>query len=445
MLFRSALCFLPDELLPPPKSEALPKPLLVSSNLEPTSTTQSVPECKVGWGTDASDQSMYLVIQIAPDAIAQFAAGGRSMELESIIPQPLRGRIQKVLIRVGTGPVEQSPPESELARLPSLSATSPTANPAKAPEIANLDLRSPVNIDLPRSERATADIVPAANANQVPVVPGLTIPTTPTGAPPSLPGEVLPTTPSLSTYGTTPAYGNPSTYGSTVVSTPIPSSPQTTASSTAGYTNDGFAPMPRTVPSTLNPFARTSTASSGLPPTTASSASLPNTQGNVTYSTTAQPPTYGSSAGSGYGNNSYGNVPHLASNPATYPYNTNGQAQNPPPGGYVLPTDNYSGYGNQAYNGNYHNNAITNPVLPIPQIQNRPLPSTSQNTGTLTLPSTGRELDSIAANSRGTLLPFFLVLSFILNVYFGLWLNHLSTKYRHLLGSVRGLAPSMES
>ena len=52
--------------------------------------------------------------------------------------------------------------------------------------------------------------------------------------------------------------------------------------------------------------------------------------------------------------------------------------------------------------------------------------------------------DQALANTspRGSLVPFFLVLSFILNVYFGLWLNHLSTKYRHLLGSVRGLAPN---
>ena len=52
------------------------------------------------------------------------------MELESLIPPALRGRIHKVIIRVGNGPVEQSPPESELDRLPPLNAsTTPALNP----------------------------------------------------------------------------------------------------------------------------------------------------------------------------------------------------------------------------------------------------------------------------------------------------------------------------
>jgi hypothetical protein len=41
---------------------------------------------------------------------------------------------------------------------------------------------------------------------------------------------------------------------------------------------------------------------------------------------------------------------------------------------------------------------------------------------------------------RGSLVPSFFDLSFLLNVYFGLWLSHLSTKYRYLLGSVPGVS-----
>jgi len=390
----------PDELLPAPKNESLPKPLLVSSNMEPQLPIGTAPECKIGWGTDSADRSMYLVIQLAPSSIAQFAAGGSSMELESLIPPALRGRIHKVIIRVGNGPVEQSPPESELDRLPPLNASTTPSASASEPLISNLDMRSPVNIDFPKSaERSSPEII-ATSGTQLPVVPGLTLPSTPS---PVLPPSNVPAQPSTS-YAAQPS----TTYAA-----------QPPASN--NYATDGFAPMPRSVPSTLNPFGK-----SGLANTTSTS------QGNVTYNSS---------------------VPHLATNP------------NPPNGGYVLPNDSYAGYPQQPQNGysqgaygnqgypatqyaqnTYAGQGITNPVLPIPQVASRPLPSTTAppTLTSHTLPTFNTDRDQALANAspRGSLVPFFLVLSFILNVYFGLWLNHLSTKYRHLLGSVRGLAPN---
>ena len=390
----------PDELLPAPKNESLPKPLMVSSNMEPQLPIGTAPECKIGWGTDSADRSMYLVIQLAPSSIAQFAAGGSSMELESLIPPALRGRIHKVIIRVGNGPVEQSPPESELDRLPPLNASTIPSASASEPLISNLDMRSPVNIDFPKSaERSSPEII-ATSGTQLPVVPGLTLPSTPS---PVLPPSNVPAQPSTS-YAAQP-------------STSYAAQPQ----ASNNYATDGFAPMPRSVPSTLNPFGK-----SGLANTTTTS------QGNVTYNSS---------------------VPHLATNP------------NPPNGGYVLPNDSYAGYPQQPQNGysqgaygnqgypatqyaqnTYAGQGITNPVLPIPQVASRPLPSTTAppTLTSHTLPNFNTDRDQALANAspRGSLVPFFLVLSFILNVYFGLWLNHLSTKYRHLLGSVRGLAPN---
>ena len=390
----------PDELLPAPKNESLPKPLMVSSNMEPQLPIGTAPECKIGWGTDSADRSMYLVIQLAPSSIAQFAAGGSSMELESLIPPALRGRIHKVIIRVGNGPVEQSPPESELDRLPPLNASTIPSASASEPLISNLDMRSPVNIDFPKSaERASPEII-ATSGTQLPVVPGLTLPSTPS---PILPPSNVAAQPSTS-YAAQP---------STSYAAQPPAS--------NNYAADGFAPMPRSVPSTLNPFGK-----SGLANTTTTS------QGNVTYNSS---------------------VPHLATNP------------NPPNGGYVLPNDSYAGYPQQPQNGysqgaygnqgypatqyaqnTYAGQGITNPVLPIPQVASRPLPSTTAppTLTSHTLPNFNTDRDQALANAspRGSLVPFFLVLSFILNVYFGLWLNHLSTKYRHLLGSVRGLAPN---
>jgi hypothetical protein len=406
----------PDELLPAPKNESLPKPLMVSSNMEPQLPLGTAPECKIGWGTDSADRSMYLVIQLAPSSIAQFAAGGSSMELESLIPPALRGRIHKVIIRVGNGPVEQSPPESELDRLPPLNASTIPSGSASEPLISNLDMRSPVNIDFPKSaERSSPEII-ATSGTQLPVVPGLTLPSTPS---PVLPPSNVPSQPSTS-YAAQPSTSyaaQPSTSYAAQPSTSYAAQPP----ASNNYATDGFAPMPRSVPSTLNPFGK-----SGLANTTSTS------QGNVTYNSS---------------------VPHLATNP------------NPPNGGYVLPNDSYAGYPQQPQNGysqgaygnqgypatqyaqnTYAGQGITNPVLPIPQVASRPLPSTTAppTLTSHTLPNFNTDRDQALANAspRGSLVPFFLVLSFILNVYFGLWLNHLSTKYRHLLGSVRGLAPN---
>jgi len=406
----------PDELLPAPKNESLPKPLMVSSNMEPQLPLGTAPECKIGWGTDSADRSMYLVIQLAPSSIAQFAAGGSSMELESLIPPALRGRIHKVIIRVGNGPVEQSPPESELDRLPPLNASTIPSGSASEPLISNLDMRSPVNIDFPKSaERSSPEII-ATSGTQLPVVPGLTLPSTPN---PVLPPSNVPAQPSTS-YAAQPSTSyaaQPSTSYAAQPSTSYAAQPP----ASNNYATDGFAPMPRSVPSTLNPFGK-----SGLANTTTTS------QGNVTYNSS---------------------VPHLATNP------------NPPNGGYVLPNDSYAGYPQQPQNGysqgaygnqgypatqyaqnTYAGQGITNPVLPIPQVASRPLPSTTAppTLTSHTLPTFNTDRDQALANAspRGSLVPFFLVLSFILNVYFGLWLNHLSTKYRHLLGSVRGLAPN---
>jgi hypothetical protein len=359
---------------------------------------------------------MYLVIQLAPSSIAQFAAGGSSMELESLIPPALRGRIHKVIIRVGNGPVEQSPPESELDRLPPLNASTIPSGSASEPLISNLDMRSPVNIDFPKSaERASPEII-ATSGTQLPVVPGLTLPSTPS---PVLPPSNVAAQPSTSYTA------QPSTSYTAQPSTSYAAQPSTSYAAqppaSNNYAADGFAPMPRSVPSTLNPFGK-----SGLANTTTTS------QGNVTYNSS---------------------VPHLATNP------------NPPNGGYVLPNDSYAGYPQQPQNGysqgaygnqgypatqyaqnTYAGQGITNPVLPIPQVASRPLPSTTAppTLTSHTLPNFNTDRDQALANAspRGSLVPFFLVLSFILNVYFGLWLNHLSTKYRHLLGSVRGLAPN---
>lgn len=471
-----------SERLPPPKSVASSSPAkLVNATTESglASLDQIGAEtCKIGWGTDKSDGTMYMVVQIAPEAIAAFAAGDRGQELPCDVPPGLRSRINKVIVRIGNGVVERDPPESELAMLPLLT------NPNSNARIANLDLKSPtpVNVDSPRP---SSSIVPTASTSQLPGVTG-TLPSTtgevfPGGNAPVIVSNpiatnpVIPSTsiPSASVATTAPpmtssptAYnatgGTLGTYPATSGTTSSPAWNNNTPSlpSTTAYSNDGFSP-PKTVPTTLNPFGSSRT-STPLPSTT-------STQGNVTYNGTnnAAAPTAGYS-------NTYGNVPLVANNgaPGVYPPGNNGLVLPNDPNGYHAanggthyPTNpglnsNYAAtqpnYTSQPFNTqpfNNHQQPITNPVLPIPQLANRPLPSTSGSTITnASLPGgylTGNRDDHLQSDRNGnintkagSLVPFFLVLSFILNVYFGLWLNHLSIKYRHLLGSLRGLTPA---
>ena len=448
-----------SERLPPPKSVASSSPAkLVTTTTEATLSSLDqigAETCKIGWGTDKSDGTMYMVVQIAPEAIAAFAAGNRGQELPCDVPPGLRSRISKVIVRIGNGTVERDPPESELAMLP------PSTNPNNNARIANLDLRSPtpVNVDSPRS---STSIVPTASTSQLPGV---------TGTIPSTTGEVFPGN-SPPVIVSNPIVSNPVVPGPTIPSTvPQPPSSPTTYNATSGttawnnntpslpststYGNDGFAP-PKTVPTTLNPFGSTR-VSNPLPSTS-------STQGNVTYNGTNN-----AAAPTALHNNPYGNVPMVANNgaPGVYPPGNNGlvppndpNAYHPANGGTHYPTNpgfggNYAAtqptYTNQPFN--IQQQPISNPVLPIPQLANRPLPSTSGNTITNTsLPGgylTGNRDDHLPNDRNGnlnakagSLVPFFLVLSFILNVYFGLWLNHLSIKYRHLLGSLRGLTPA---
>jgi len=445
---------------PAPLGETLPAPRNIASPAETTrlisTTTQPPPsapvptgvptqEAKIGWGVDPSDNSMYMVIQIAPAAIETFAAGQRGQELTSRIPPMLRNRIEKVIVRFGTGPVEQFPSESELASMPLTQSAS-----SQTPQIATLDRRTPVTIDSPRN----AEVIPTASTTQIPILPGSSVPGT-TSSPPAV-------------NSPPPVWNN---------NVP-PSRP-----STATPASDSFAPSNnRVVPQSLMPF--------GARPSTTPYASTAGTQGNVTYSGTnysgnnygntpygnapysnAAAPQYGNNqfGNTQYGTNAFGsNVPMVASNPNTgvyppvnepvLPNGSNAPTNNP---GFFNPNPNFPSNPNYglpvsangptyATNGSLSNPPMTHaqgPVLPPPNL----LPSTSNNNSTTSgwrLPSRNDQDDGrdvLNSTRPGSWVPFFLVLSFILNVYFGLWLNHLSTKYRHLLANMRGLSvPELE-
>ncbi len=455
---------IPREALPAPSlsREALPAPStlpppsgrntrLISTTTEASTLPMATDDCKVGWGIDSADGTMYMVIQIAPSALENFAAGQRGQELQSRIPPVLRNRIEKVIIRFGTGPVEQVPPESELVGLPLSSSNTP--------HLANLDMRTPVDIDAPRG--FNGGVVPTAASTQVPVFPSTS----------SVP-------PGSSSFGSQPSTSP--TFGSDPrVAAPPPWNNNTSARTTSGtIANDGFVPQNPSVPPTLNPFgsSRSGNASPGFPSTSA-----PN--GNVTYGSTSYnannvnaPNFNGANANPLSSNpNGYGGVPLIASNPNAdiYPPNTNATQPLQPQGNFgqqvyspnppMPSTSGQSGlmqnapsnYGMNVSTGNppyatagYGNNNTTlgPPMLTVPQLANRTTGPSANELPVSNIRDRARNRDAessdvLNSTGPGNLVPFFLVLSFILNVYFGLWLNHLRTKYRHLLGSMRGISP----
>lgn len=459
-----------------PRAQAKSEPLPAPKSL-PTTTKSSkyvaanvdmAPQsgadtCKIGWGIDKTDNTLYMVVQILPEAIAAFAAGPRGQELPCQIPAALRGRVEKVIIRVGNGPVEQNPPESELVRWP--------VKPGNSAHIANLDMRSPVSIDAPRTVN---EVVTTASTTQLPGIPGFSSAPTPTNevlpttVPPATPyttstpilSTPLPSTgPTSAVPGLPSTAGSPSVYAANPATNPLgtvmpPSTTSAPYSASQYNSNDGFQPS-RTVPSTLNPFGTSRTSSVAAPPST-------STQGNVTYNTAT--PTNAPTTGYNY---PQGNVPMMANNTnPTLPAGWSGQDPNHNNhNNSAYPYNNYASTGNPPYGQPNYNNPgyvstnnapLTTPVLPIPQMANRGLPSTSGSvlpsnsgtSGTLVNARDAQRYDTLGNDGVKTgsfakspsLVPFFFVLSLILNIYFGLWLNHLSTKYRHVLGSLRGIS-----
>lgn len=472
LFFLLVASFLYDEPLPAPKSasvsgsvatesaargEPLPAPRataaspkttkLISSTAQLPGTVAAPPtmplaggtavpaapieEPQVGWGIDSKDNSMYLVIQMPPSSIETFASGQRGQELTSTIPPMLRNRIQKVIVRFGTGPVERFPSEAELASTPILKDP--------PPQIANLDQRTPVNVDNPRS----VEVVPTASMTQVPVNQNVLPSTSPRSNVPG--GEMFPTS--------SPLAGTPQ---SNAWNTNVPARP-------ASGATDGFAPASnRVLPQSLSPFGSTR-SSGGMLAGTETQGNMPMagaTQGNVTYSGN-QPNLQG------YQNPNTGTYgsPHLmASNPnnGIYPPVNDPVMPNSPGASIMPPGANNTTHPNYGMpvsantptyaNGNGYPQHLgnANSTLPPPLLQN---PASHQRTATgnasgssnpWVLGQRGDERtegrDVLNSTRPGSWVPFFLVLSFILNVYFGLWLNHLSTKYRHLLGNVRGLS-----
>ncbi len=371
--------------------------------------------CEVGYGTDSSDGKFCMIIQIHPQAIVKFSEGRMGSELPANVPNEIRSRVEKVIVRIGTGPVERIPPNPN-----SFSESRPNG------EVRLTDLagRSAVSIDSPNS----SNVLPVGGQN---------------GNLRGVPGSmghndaVLPNSPNASNQSNNNNDRNwpaSTSGGSGTIGTP---------NGTAGMSNnfnirnnevdqrDDFSPK---APSYYNPIKPS------------------QTNANTNYATNANaanPGIYPSGS----------NRPHT-------PLANNSNPNNPTSSNDFYPNSQYpnSQYPNsQQPNYSPSNNNQNSPSLSASQQYGAPMmqppspyftanqypttPSTSMagypSTRPISNPSAGIDvLTEDPALAKDKLLPFLLLFSIVGNVYLGLWMNHLRGRYRQLLSNMRGIPVS---
>lgn len=457
------------EILPEPNRTGASIP--VSAPVSPPVATGS--SCAVGWGKDP-DGVFCMIMQISPDAIATFAQGEKGQELPVDIPPEIRQQIQRVIVRVGTGPVEKNPPNPQLMS----SARDPTNT---VPFVANaysqttVDNRSPVSIDMP--PRST-EVLPTGGGGQLGLHQLGNPPTANFGSDPNSGHDALgkyanfnqgsnqgsvgnglstsgPSTNGLSTNGLStsglstsgPTTSGPSTNWPMTNglrgNSAFPSSmnnanevmPNTTGATQHYNSNDGFQPAARTSTNFLRGAAGTGYGTSGNSYQPSSSTYNPSNPNPNQYATGTNYQPNNSAF------NNRGTIPRVATNPASSPLNYN-------EGNSIMPSPLQSGFQtnpspslSQMQQYNQSQPPTPNQYASAPYYSNAsvapwgspPLPRQPQQ------PPLGTDPATLEPAPKDKLVPFLLLFSIVGNVYLGLWMGHVRSKYRQLLSNMRGV------
>jgi hypothetical protein len=412
-----------------------------------------------------------MIMQISPEAIATFAQGEKGQELPVDIPPEIRQQIQRVIVRVGTGPVEKNPPNPQLMS----SARDPTNT---VPFVANaygqttIDNRSPVSIDMP--PRST-ELLPTAGGGQLGLQQLGNPPTANFGSDPNSGYDALgkygnsnpgssqgsvgnglsanglstnglsangPTTSGFSTNGlsTNGLRGNGAFPSS--MNNAVEFMPNTTGATQNYNSNDGFQPAPRTSTNFLRGAAGNgsgngvgTSGNSYQPSSSTYNPSNPSNPNPNQYATgTNYQPTNSAF-------NNRGTIPRVATNPGNSPLNYNegisimpspvqpGFQTNPSPSLSQMQqyTQSQPPTPNQYASAPYYSNASVAPW------GSPPLPRQPQQ------PPLGTDPATLEPVPKDKWLPFLLLVSIVGNVYLGLWMGHVRTKYRQLLSNMRGV------
>ncbi len=392
----------------------------------------------VGWKPDSNDpRYLSMVVHIRPDTIPEFMKGVDGRELTHSVPPVIRDRINSIIIRISNAPPERSPPEAEL------DAINRQAGNGLA-YVKTLGNRGPVDVEQSPARR---EVLPASG----PSGPLQNFPPTPSNAINNpnnmvpLDSQVFPENP----IDARPApYGNPpgrftnaqsndrANFGSPGLGTSgqqevFPGAP-------GGPLNDRLGN--RSLNNSLSTSAldqdytlgnRNSAGASLVPGSNAGSLGAGNngmrtslvnpSLGNPsmgqpngpTYMAQSTPPPWSSSMGQ--------------SVPAQPPY---AGSMNSPPGYY--PGAQSGGYSVPGQVPMFASNSPVSTHADIIAARQRELLERPIRT----------ETETAAQIDAQRYMPLLLLFSIVGNVYLGLWLQHLRTRYRNLLGNMRGLSPS---
>ncbi len=406
------------DVFPPSKGGAvLPSTFPASVPVLPPENANA--PCEVGYGTDSSDGKFCMIIQIHPQAIVKFSEGRMGSELPANVPNEIRSRVEKVIVRIGTGPVERIPPNLS-------NPTFSESRPAGDVRLTDLAGRSAVSIDSPN----LSNVLPVGGQNgSLRGVPGSMASSGSHGNGLGHNDAVLPNSPNASTHANNnndrnwPVSTNGGS-GATGSLTGIPNNFGTRNND--AEQRDDFAPK---TPSYYNPIKPSQTNSNS---NYATNAYNPSQNGypsgpNRPYTPLANNsnPNNASSSNDFYPNSQYPN-----SQQPNYLQPNN--IQSPPS---LSATQQYGAPMIQQQSPYFTANQF--PTAPSTSMAGFPStrPSAIQPPGVDVLPE-----DPTLA--RDKLLPFLLLFSIVGNVYLGLWMNHLRGRYRQLLSNMRGIPVS---
>jgi len=436
------------EVLPGPNrigSQGFPPGLPANDPILPPEV--AAPNCTVGWGMDNGDGKFCMIIQIAPEAIAAFAKGPQGQELTADIPDGIRNRIEKVIVRIGSGQVERVTPNPQ--------SFSDSRSNVNLPHLANLDARSTVPIDRspalfnasggPGLPNGNGQLNPGSMVNngQQNIEPGAY----PTNNPFNYGDRSKPVGTFAGNGSNTGGFaGSP---GYDINNPNIGSLPTSGRNdllpSTPSFARDGFQPtQTKTFDFLQN---RSNSGAAGIP-----SSGYPAPQANYA----SQPYSNQGNANSNQGFQNQGNTPSGTNRPFTpvaqntnpaYNFNENFATQPP----YTNP------------NGSLYSNPNSTPPIAQSQQFGAPLQQQSSPYATTnpypagantlyattpppvrTPPNSNLQLNDNLTNDdqtipKDTVLPLMLLFSIICNVYLGLWMSKLRDSYKQLVSDRRGI------
>jgi len=367
-------------------------------------------QCQKGWGLNPKTGKYTFTVQIAPAALSMFSAGERGNDMRIEVPGHIRPFVEEVVVRVGSGPLDQQDPTPEMRN--SLARQS-------QPTLSMLDNRSsPVQIDEP--------ILPASGTginNTNPNAGQISAPYTANPSTNSLSGNVLPPSTAASSrpggnipgglLNEAPSLAIPS-YSNGVPAIGQGGSLPSTSSTTAGSNpvrNDGFTPTNGTSKPSSSMLDRMmgSSGASVAPP----------------YSSTAN------------------GFPRVATNPAA--------PSNPLDFGMthgIYPPSAPTGYGASTGVGGYPPNTgiyppttgMGNTIPTIASVPGTMVPGTMvPSAGTVTSPTVSSTVapPQPQASQGRDWLPIISLLLLIMNIYQFLWMAHVHTRYKEMVISKR--------